>query len=718
MKTLALLTLMMAALSSTAHAALTVYSSSFPVRQIAADGNLYANGEVGIYANVPKAGTYTVTLYAAGTPAAGEYPVVGLAVNGFVKERKSIDGTIWGVYDYTAQLTAGVHQLGFWFHNNALINGEDRNVYILGMIVTSPAGTADVTLSTQSAFASAALARENHAVSDSASAIDLYRKGPAKVTVVNSQGQTLSGATVSVQQLNHDFRFGASVAGYNVYGSTALNNAYLDKFKGVFNFATVPMYWSLIEPVKGSPQYAWIDAMVNWCNTNSIRTKGHALLWASPDAMPTWMTSIPTQQAQLDRVSQLMQRYGASIKSWEVVNEPVTVPGMAVGTAEAWAKSISPNAELILNEYGHFYNGYPEAFDAISQAVAGGMAIDTIGIQAHAPVDMAFPLDRVQAVLNHYAQIGKSIHITEFTPSSGGFPVTGNPFRTTWDEATQADYAEKFYRVCFANPAVDAISWWDVCDAGAWVPGGGLLRADMSSKPAYDKLKNLITSEWRTNVSGSTASNGAYEFRGFYGSYRVTVTHNGVTKTMDVNLAKGAANNVTVSFDSAPVATPSVTVNTLVTKNTKPVLTGTLANATSVTVSVGGKTYNAVVNGTNWSATVTTALAAGTYNVVATAKNAAGQTSVDATTNELVIDIAKPVITLVGSASISIKKGSNYVDAGATATDNVDGNITGKIAVTNGVKTTTTGTYYVRYNVADTAGNAATQITRTVKVVN
>ena len=76
----------------------------------------------------------------------------------------------------------------------------------------------------------------------------------------------------------------------------------------------------------------------------------------------------------------------------------------------------------------------------------------------------------------------------------------------------------------------------------------------------------------------------------------------------------------------------------------------------------------------------------------------------------------KPIITQIGSSSISVKTGVTYTDAGATATDDVDGDITSRIVTVNNVDTTTAGTYTVTYNVSDTAGNAADQVVRTVTV--
>jgi hypothetical protein len=79
-------------------------------------------------------------------------------------------------------------------------------------------------------------------------------------------------------------------------------------------------------------------------------------------------------------------------------------------------------------------------------------------------------------------------------------------------------------------------------------------------------------------------------------------------------------------------------------------------------------------------------------------------------------DTEVPVITLSGQASVSIESGQNYVDSGATAIDNIDGNISTSISVVNTVNTRSVGTYTVTYNVSDFAGNAAATVTRTVRV--
>jgi len=82
-----------------------------------------------------------------------------------------------------------------------------------------------------------------------------------------------------------------------------------------------------------------------------------------------------------------------------------------------------------------------------------------------------------------------------------------------------------------------------------------------------------------------------------------------------------------------------------------------------------------------------------------------------------VTDATPPVITLVGTTPVQVTQGTNYADAGATATDNIDGTITASIVVSNPVNTSVIGAYSVTYDVSDAAGNAATQVARTVNVV-
>lgn len=79
-------------------------------------------------------------------------------------------------------------------------------------------------------------------------------------------------------------------------------------------------------------------------------------------------------------------------------------------------------------------------------------------------------------------------------------------------------------------------------------------------------------------------------------------------------------------------------------------------------------------------------------------------------------DTTKPVITLAGATTINLEFNGTYAELGATATDNIDGDLTSSIVITGSVNTALAGTYSIYYNVSDAAGNAAVQVVRSVVV--
>ncbi|WP_438963170.1 immunoglobulin-like domain-containing protein, partial [Nonlabens sp.] len=83
-----------------------------------------------------------------------------------------------------------------------------------------------------------------------------------------------------------------------------------------------------------------------------------------------------------------------------------------------------------------------------------------------------------------------------------------------------------------------------------------------------------------------------------------------------------------------------------------------------------------------------------------------------------VVDTGLPVITLLGIDPVTIEVGGTYTDAGATATDNYDGDLTSSIVVSGSVDVNTLGVYTLSYDVTDSSSNAAVTVTRTVNVVD
>jgi len=390
-------------------------------------------------------------------------------------------------------------------------------------------------------------AREEAALKRAGADTEKHRKSNATVCVVDAKGAPVAGATVAVELTRHDFLFGCNIYMFDRFGKAEENDAYKKHFQDLFNYATTGFYWKSYEPEKGKPSYAYTDKVVAWSAERGIRLKGHPLLWGHEAGVPAWSKGQPAPDIQKQRVVDILRRYTGKIEFWEVVNEPAHIGNVKIDEPYRWAREADPKGYLIVNDYHVMANGYPPFFKLLEEAKAKGVPFEGIGIQAHEPRTMRFPLERVQETLDHYATLGKELHITEFTPCSGGLEITGSHVTGKWDEAAQSDYAVKFYRVCFAHPALRAITWWDLCDNGAWLKGGGMLRADLTPKPVYAALKKLIHEEWTTRAEGQTDATGTFAFRGFHGLYHVQAKGAGGGAVASMLLAKGEANEFKVA---------------------------------------------------------------------------------------------------------------------------------------------------------------------------
>ena len=107
----------------------------------------------------------------------------------------------------------------------------------------------------------------------------------------------------------------------------------------------------------------------------------------------------------------------------------------------------------------------------------------------------------------------------------------------------------------------------------------------------------------------------------------------------------------------------------------------------------------------------------GSYIITYSVIDAAGNQVIRTRTVNVIDNKIPPVISLIGLTPINIEIGASYTDAGATAIDDIDGDISNAMITVNAVNTVVVGSYAVTYDVVDVAGNAAVQVTRTVNVV-
>lgn len=120
------------------------------------------------------------------------------------------------------------------------------------------------------------------------------------------------------------------------------------------------------------------------------------------------------------------------------------------------------------------------------------------------------------------------------------------------------------------------------------------------------------------------------------------------------------------------------------------------------------------ITATTWQSTGLSA--AETYTIRVKARNADDIETTTIDDTQATPDTAAPVITLIGAASMTLTEGDTYSEPGATAVDDVDGDVSADIIIAGSVNTAVPGTYQLTYNVSDSSGNDAVEATRTVTV--
>jgi GH35 family endo-1,4-beta-xylanase len=395
---------------------------------------------------------------------------------------------------------------------------------------------------------------ESEILSQADARIQKYRTGDAKLRLVTSDGKALKkGTRVTLEQTRHSFLFGCNIFMLGACKTAADNAAYEKEFSDLLNYATVPFYWWAYEPEAGHPDYGSTDRVVAWCAAHHITMKGHPLAWNYMD--PSWLPSDPAEAMllQMQRITDIVGRFKDQINFFDVVNESTRfareetlqhAPKLTAGieqmgvetylrTAFNHARQANPQATLVINDYVTT-DEYLEK--AISQLVdaSGQPLFDVIGIQCHQHAK-AWSAERTWDICERFAKVGKPLHFTETTILSGqpGWELKQDHPQLDWastpeGEQRQAEEVVRFYTVLFSHPAVQAITWWDFSDQGAWQEApAGLVRADMSPKPAYDALMKLIKGQWWTRAEARVSRQGAAQFHGFYGDYKVSVKEHG-----------------------------------------------------------------------------------------------------------------------------------------------------------------------------------------------
>lgn len=405
----------------------------------------------------------------------------------------------------------------------------------------------------------AARADEQQIMAEAQARIAKHRTAEVTIAVVDGSGKPVPGARLEVQQTRHAFLFGCNAFLIGRAGHADDEKAYRAQFAALLNYATLPFYWGTYEPQPGRTQQERLEEMARWCREQGIAAKGHPLAWNM--VVPGWLSddTDDVHRRQLARIDDCVRHFRDLIGRWDVVNEVSdydrgdllrgasgkhTAMWQKVGQYELArqcfqrARQADPQATLLINDYVTSAK-YERVIEQLVDA-GGRRLYDAIGIQSHMHGGV-WPSARILEVCDRFARFGVPLHFTEATILSSREPQPGRSWPSTPEgELWQAREVVRFYTLLFSHPSVEAITWWDFSDRHAWRGApAGLVRADMTPKPAYRELLKLVKGQWWTASGVQTGADGTAPLRGFLGQYRVTASAQGKTvEVRDLNLPK------------------------------------------------------------------------------------------------------------------------------------------------------------------------------------
>ncbi|MGA2916265.1 MAG: endo-1,4-beta-xylanase [Sedimentisphaerales bacterium] len=367
---------------------------------------------------------------------------------------------------------------------------------------------------------------------DANARIEQIRKRNAEITVLGSNGQPVSDVNVQIVQVGHRFKFGTCLN----YSDTSGNTTYQNFVKDHFNYAVCEneSKWPANEPSKDNETYTQADYIYNFCHTNGIHMRGHCLFWEQTSSVPSWVQSLGCSDMQTqvnERIDHGVAHFRNEFEQWDVDNEMLNNDfyGSCLGEqgrANMFirAHGVDPNCLLFMNEYnGNSFGGFDETsyINRVINLQSLGATIHGIGIQAH--ISGGFGDSQAQqywnSVLKPLGTLGLPIMATEFDSD-------------TTSDSTRASDVENFYRIVYSDPNVIGIVMWGFMVGHTWRASGqwGLVSSSGVLNAAGQKYEDLMD-EWTTEDANYTNASGITGFRGFHGTYEITLSKPGEPNT-------------------------------------------------------------------------------------------------------------------------------------------------------------------------------------------
>ncbi|XP_024005495.1 uncharacterized protein LOC18029200 [Eutrema salsugineum] len=355
--------------------------------------------------------------------------------------------------------------------------------------------------------------------------IQKERKRTVRIRAVNSKGEPIPKATITVEQRKLGFPFGCEVE-KNILESQAYQNWFTQRFT-VTTFAN-EMKWYSTEVVRGKENYSIADAMLSFFKKHGVAVRGHNVVWNDDKYQLQWLNSLSGREfynAVKQRIFSVVSRYKGQLAGWDVVNENLhfsyfekKMGPKASYNIYKMAQAFDPTTTKFLNEYNTLEE--PRDSDSCparylkklrelkSIRVRGNISLG-IGLESHFKTPN---LPYMRSALDTLGATGLPIWLTEVD-------VEAPP-------NVQAKYFEQVLREGHAHPQVKGMVTWS-----GYSPTGCyrmcLTDGNFKNLPTGDVVDRLLH-EWggfRKQTTGVTDADGFFEASLFHGDYDLKIAH-------------------------------------------------------------------------------------------------------------------------------------------------------------------------------------------------
>ena len=221
--------------------------------------------------------------------------------------------------------------------------------------------------------------------------IEKYRKADGELVLENLGRKR----DVKIEQVEHEFIFGAHIFNFNQLGTKERNDRYKELYGTLFNRATVPFYWREFELEQGKPRFAteyrdteefwnnckdpyselhWrrpsTDQIVEFCEKKGLRMHGHVLVWGNRKwQMPYWYQNLMSEEerASFSRYFPNEPNRWASkdvhSKEWKYMSFDESAEAF-----KTFTKNLDIALENRIKQIAEYYKGRLHSYDVVNES--------------------------------------------------------------------------------------------------------------------------------------------------------------------------------------------------------------------------------------------------------------------------------------------------------------------------------------------------------------